>query len=197
MKYLKAALLLVTALVGSGTAQENVHFLTVLSYQWTTTHNVLTFTWPGHANTSCNSSTYVNGNIDMNGSVSNSGYVRMSGNVSGTETTSSRCSTTYTPPTTQSIDIQKPIVYILADTESSRMVLTCTRNVRWSQCIALDPGVFEARNRNGHLEVSVTKKGKPEWVKFAIIQQTAFSEQEQQEHSEALGRKSRRRYQNL
>jgi hypothetical protein len=58
------------------------------------------------------------------------------------------------------------------------MVLTCTRNVRWSQCQALNPGQFLARMENGHFEVQgVSGKGKEEWVKFDIVQQTAISRQ--------------------
>lgn len=190
MKYMIAALLIVISLAGNAVAQENTHFLTVLAYQWTATHKVMTFSWPGRINTSCNGSTHMSGNINMTGTrVSDSGNVNMSGDVSGTETTSNTCETTYTPPSNQSIDIQKPVVFILADTESSRMVLTCTRNVRWSQCIALTPGVFEARNNNGHFEVSTSKNGKTEWIKFNIVQQTAFSQQEQEQRSEALNRK--------
>lgn len=34
-------------------AQDNTFRLTVLGYQWTTTHRTLTFSWPGYANTSC------------------------------------------------------------------------------------------------------------------------------------------------
>jgi hypothetical protein len=131
----------------------------------------------------------MSGSIDMTGHVSDSGNVDMRGDVSGTETTSSTCSTTYTPPTTQSIDIQKPVLFIIADSESSRMVLTCTRNVLWSQCHALNPGTFLARNNNGHFEVQALRKGKEEWVKFDIVQQTAFGEQEQEQKSEALKKK--------
>jgi hypothetical protein len=67
-------------------------------------------------------------------------------------------------------------VFILADSETSRMVLMCTRNVRWSQCHALNPGQFVARNDNGHFEVQATfEKGKEEWVRFDIVQQTGIS----------------------
>jgi len=34
-------------------AQDNTVRLSVLGYRWTTTHNQINFTWPGHANTSC------------------------------------------------------------------------------------------------------------------------------------------------
>src|ERR1022692_1600683 len=122
-------------------AQENTFRLTVLSYQWTTTHKTLTFSWPGYANTSCAGSSNMNG------------YISGSGNISASGTSSDTCSTTYPPPSNQTIDIRKPVVFILADTESSRMVLTCTRNVRWSQCHALNPGPFLGRNDNGHFEV--------------------------------------------
>lgn len=104
------------------------------------------------------------------------GYVSGGGNISASGTTSDTCSTTYTPPTNQNIDIQKPVVFILADTESSRMVLTCTRNVRWSQCHALNPGMFLARNDHGHFEVqALSGKGKGEWIKFDVIQQTTIT----------------------
>jgi hypothetical protein len=150
-------------------AQENAFHLTVLGYQWTTTHKTLTFSWPGHANTSCSGST------DMNG------YVSSGGNISASGTTSDTCSTTYTPPTNQNIDIQKPVVFILAETESSRMVLSCTRNLRWSQCHALNPGEFLGRNDNGHFEVqALSGKGKEEWIKFDILQQTAITKQQTQ-----------------
>jgi hypothetical protein len=98
-------------------AQENTLRLTVLGYQWTTTHKTLTFSWPGYSNTSCN------GNVTMNGNVSG-------GNLYASGTTSNTCSTTYTPPTNQNIEIQKPVVYILADTDSNRMIMTCTRPQR-------------------------------------------------------------------
>jgi hypothetical protein len=144
-------------------AQENDFSINVLAYQWTTTHNTLTFTYPGHADTSCN------GNVDMNGRVSSGG------NFSASATTSDTCSTSFTPPTSQNIDIQKPVVYILADSETSRMVLTCTRNVRWSQCHALNPGQFTARMNKGRFEVqALFGKGKEEWVSFDIVQQTAI-----------------------
>ena len=56
------------------------------------------------------------------------------------------------------------------------MVLTCTRNVRWSQCHALNPGAFLGRNDHGHFEVqALLGKAKEEWVKFDIVQQTAIS----------------------
>ena len=145
-------------------AQENTFRLTVLGYQWTTTHKTLTFSWPGYSNTSCN------GNVNMNGNVSG-------GNIYASGTTSDTCSTTYTPPTNQNIEIQKPVVYILADTDTSRMIMTCTRNVRWSQCHALNPGPFLGRIDHGHFEVQATfGKGKEEWVKFDIVQQNARSQ---------------------
>jgi hypothetical protein len=54
------------------------------------------------------------------------------------------------------------------------MILTCTRNVRWSQCHALNPGFFVARNDKGHFEVQgVSPKGKEEWVRFDVVQQDA------------------------
>jgi len=164
------AILILTALLLSPVlrAQENTFRLSVLGYQWTTTHKTVTFSWPGHANTSCN------GSVDM------SGYVSGGGNISVSGTTANTCSTTYTPPTNQNIDIQKPVVFILADTETNRMVLTCTRNVRWSQCHALNPGQFLARIDKGHFEVqAVSGKGKEEWVKFDVVQQTAISRQQQ------------------
>jgi hypothetical protein len=66
-----------------------------------------------------------------------------------------------------------------ADTNTSRMILTCTRNVRWSQCHALDPGPFLARNDHGHFEVQASfGKGKEEWIKFDVVQQTAISSQQ-------------------
>jgi hypothetical protein len=163
--------LLVAAVLVSvcGLAQENTVHLTVLGYQWTTTHKTLTFSWPGYANTSCSGSTNMNG------------YVSSGGNISASGTSSDTCSTTYTPPTNQNIDIQKPVVFILADTESSRMVLTCTRNVRWSQCHALNPGVFSARNDHGHFEVQASLgKGKEEWINFDVVQQTAITKQQPQ-----------------
>ena len=158
MKVILLALLCVPAW-----AQENTFRLTVLGYQWTTTHKTLTFSWPGYSNTSCN------GNVTMNGNVSG-------GNLYASGTTSNTCSTTYTPPTNQNIEIQKPVVYILADTDSNRMIMTCTRYVRWSQCHALNPGPFLGRIDHGHFEVQATfGKGKEEWVKFDIVQQSAIS----------------------
>jgi hypothetical protein len=168
---MKRAILILTALLFAPVlrAQEDTFRLTVLAYEWTTTHKTVTFSWPGHANTSCN------GNMDMRA------YDTGGGSISASGTTSSTCSTTYTPPTNQNIDIQKPVVFILAETQSSRMVLTCTRNVRWSQCHALNPGVFLARNDHGHFEVQAEfGKGKEGWVKFDIVQQTAISSQEPQ-----------------
>lgn len=147
-------------------AQEGTFRLKVLAYQWTTTHNTMTFSWPGHANTSCNGSSTINAYTSGN-------------NISGTGTNSTSCDTTYTPPTSQNIDIQKPVVFILADTETNRLIFTCTRNVRWSQCHALTPGFFSARNDKGHFEVQgVSGKGKEEWVKFDIVQQNATSRQD-------------------
>lgn len=149
-------------------AQENNLRLTVLGYQWTTTHKTLTFSWPGHANTSCSGNTNINGYIS-------------GGNISASGTSSDTCSTTYTPPTSQNIDIQKPVVFILAETENSRMMLTCTRNVRWSQCHALNPGAFLARNDNGHFEVqALSGRGKEEWIKFDVVQQAAITRQQPQ-----------------
>jgi hypothetical protein len=148
-------------------AQENTFRLTVVSYQWTTSHKTLTFSWPGHSNTSCSGNTNVNG------------YISGGGNFSASGTTSDTCSTTYTPPTNQNIDIQKPVVYILAETENSRMVLTCTRNVRWSQCHALNPGAFMGRNDRGHFEVQgISGKGKEEWIRYDIVQQIALSREQ-------------------
>jgi hypothetical protein len=164
---MKTATMILTALLCGPVlrAQENTFRLTVLGYQWTTTHKTLTFSWPGYANTSCSGSSNMNG------------YVSGTGNISASGTSSDTCSTTYTPPTNQNIDIQKPVVFILADTDTSRMVLTCTRNVRWSQCHALNPGPFLARNDHGHFEVQATfGKGKEEWVKFDAVQQTAITQ---------------------
>lgn len=150
-------------------AQENTFHIDVLAYEWTTTHKTLTFSWPGYSNTSCN------------GNASTSGYASAGGTFSANGTVSNTCSTSYTPPATQNIDVQKPVVYILADSETSRMVLACTRNVRWSQCHALTPGSFLARINNGHFEVQgLEGKGKEEWVRFDVVQQTAISRQEPQ-----------------
>jgi hypothetical protein len=168
---MRRAILILTVLLFSPAlrAQENTFRLTVLGHQWTTTHKTLTFSWPGYANTSCN------GRSNM------SGYISSTGNISANGTTSDTCSTTYTPPTNQNIDIQKAVVFIQAETESSRMLLTCTRNVRWSQCHALNPGQFLARIDNGHFEVkALFGKGKEEWVKFDVVQQTAISRQQPQ-----------------
>jgi hypothetical protein len=61
------------------------------------------------------------------------------------------------------------------------MILTCTRNVRWSQCHALNPGEFLGRNDNGHFEVqALFGKGKEEWIKFDVVQQTAIARQQPQ-----------------
>ena len=148
-------------------AQDNTFHITVLAYQWTTTHNTLNFSWPGYANTSCN------------GSANITGYVSGGGSISASGTSASTCSTSYTPPTNQTIDIQKPVVFIVADSDTSRMVLTCTRNVRWSQCHALNPGQFIARIEKGHFEVQgLSGKGKEEWVRFDVVQQTAIGGQE-------------------
>jgi hypothetical protein len=144
-------------------AQDDTFRLTVLSFQWTTNHRTLTFSWPGYANTSCNGSANINGYIS-------------GGNISATGTSSDTCSTTYTPPSNQNIDIQTPIVFIQAETDDSRMVLTCTRNIRWSQCHSLKPGRFLGRNDNGHLEVQAFfgKNKKEEWVKFDVVQRAAI-----------------------
>jgi hypothetical protein len=166
-----AALLLAALLCGAVLqAQEDTFHLDVLSFQWTTSHKTLTFSWPGHANTSCNGSTNVSGNISAGGNISASG------------TSSDTCSTTFTPPTTQNIDIEKPVLFMVAETESSRMVLTCTRNVRWSQCKSLRPGSFLGRNDNGHFEVRgfFGKDKKEEWIKFDVVQQAAISRQQAQ-----------------
>jgi len=150
-------------------AQESTFRINVLAYQWTETHKTLTFSWPGHANTSCN------------GSVSMNGYAYGGGNFSANGTTSNECSTSYTPPSTQNIDVQKPVVYILAESATSQMVLACVRNVRWSQCHALDPGFFVARLNSGHFEVEGTSgKGKEEWVRFDVVRQTALATQQVQ-----------------
>jgi hypothetical protein len=163
----RVAFIVITWLFGSTlSAQENTSRLNVLAYQWTTTHRTLTFSWPGYSNTSCN------GNVNVSGN-------SFGGNISASGTTSSTCSTTYTPPFNQNIDIQKPVVFILAESETTRMVLTCIRNVRWSQCHALTPGQFLARMDKGHFEVKAAfGNGKDEWVKFDVVQQSAISRQE-------------------
>jgi hypothetical protein len=168
---MKTAIVILASLVCGPVlrAQENTFRLDVLGYQWTTTHRPMTFSWPGHANTSCSGSVYMNGSVSSGGNISASG------------TTYDSCSTIYTPPTNQNIDIQKPVVFILADTDNSRMVLTCTRNVRWSQCQALNPGTFLGRNDHGHFEVqALSGKGKEEWVRYDIVQQTVISRQQPQ-----------------
>lgn len=118
-------------------AQDSTFRLNVLAYQWTTDHRALTFSWPGSSNTSCN------GTSNMSGYVSNQGSFNANG------TSASTCTSTYTPPRNQTIDIRKPVVFIVAETDSNRMVLTCTRNVRWSQCKALNPGMFAIATRKG------------------------------------------------
>jgi hypothetical protein len=125
----------------------------------------MTFNYPGYANSSCNGSGTINAYAYGN-------------SVSGNTTSYANCNTTYTPPTSQNIDIQKPVVFVLADTDTNRLILTCTRNVRWSQCHALNPGFFMARNNKGQFEVqAVSGKGKEEWVKFDIVQQNAITPQ--------------------
>ena len=166
----KNAILILTVLLCAPVlrAQEDTFHLTVRGYQWTTTHKTLSFSWPGYANTSCSGSANING------------YISGGGNISANGTSSDTCSTTYTPPTTQNIDIQKPVLFINAETENSRMVLTCTRNVRWSQCHSLNPGRFLGRNDKGHFEVQAFfgKGKKEEWVRFDIVQQTAINWQQ-------------------
>jgi hypothetical protein len=147
--------------------------LQVLAYQWTTTHKTMTFSWPGYADTSCS------------GNASISGYAN-GNNISATATSNSSCNTTFTPPSTQNIDIQRPVVFIVADSDTSRMILTCSRSVRWSQCHALNPGPFVARNDKGHFEVqAVSGKGKEEWIKFDVVQQTAISRPDPEKHTAA------------
>jgi hypothetical protein len=158
---MQKALLFVLLMCIPSLGQETFR-LTVLGYQWTTSHRTLTFSWPGHANTSCNGMVYANGVVSGN-------------NVTVNGTSSDNCSTTFTPPSNQNIEVMKPVVYILAESETSRMVLTCTRNVRWSQCHALDPGAFMARLNSGHFEVSASTGKKDEWVKFDVVQQTAIT----------------------
>ena len=152
--------------VGSLTAQDTVR-LQVLSYEWTTTHRPINFSWPGSSSTSCNSNASIQGNAYANGSFNAYG------------TTNGSCQTTFNPPINQTIDVEKPVVYILAETDSSRMILTCTRNVRWSQCEALNPGTFFARNLNGHFEVSAVSKGKSIWTRYEIVNQVAIVRQAQ------------------
>ena len=133
------------------------------SYQWTTSHNRVSFTWQGHSNTSCN------------GTSNGTGYASGSGTFSANGTSYESCSTTFTPPNTQTIDVQKPVVFVLAETANSRMVLSCTRNVRWSQCEALSPGFWLARFDRGHFEVQGgNSKGKAYWVRFDVVQQSAI-----------------------
>lgn len=163
MRKIAVSVLLFVSCIDLLFAQDNTFRIQVLAYQWTTTRRTLTFSWPGYANTSCSGTSYVNGYASGSSIYANG-------------TSSDTCSTTYTPPTNQSIDILKPVVYILADSATSRMMLTCTRNVRWSQCHALNPGAFLARTDHGHFEVQgVSTKGKEEWVKFDIVQQTSIS----------------------
>jgi hypothetical protein len=83
--------LLVLSMSPALKAQENTFRLRVLSYQWTTTHSTMTFSWPGYANTSCNGNSTINGY----------GY---GNNISATGTSSASCNTTYTPPANQNID---------------------------------------------------------------------------------------------
>lgn len=145
-------------------AQDQTFSLNVLGYQWTTTHRALTFTWAGHADSTCN------GNSNLNG------YVSSGGNFTAYGTSYGSCSATYTPPVNQTIDIRKPVMYVLAQTEHRRMVLTCTRNVRWSQCHALNPGEFTARMNRGYLEVeALSNRGKAKWVKFDVLEQFLIS----------------------
>jgi hypothetical protein len=149
---MKKTTLLLVVLMSSLTAkgQDTTFRINVLAYQWTTTHKTLTFSWPGYANTFCG------GTINTNGTVYNGGF-------SANSTTSNSCSASYTPPSTQNIDVQKPVVYILADSANARMILTCIRNVRWSQCHALNPGQFIARIEKGRFEVQGQfDKGKEE-----------------------------------
>ena len=144
-------------------AQDGTFRVTVLSYQWTTSHNPVSFTWQGHSNTSCN------------GTSNGTGYASGSGTFSANGTSYESCSTTFTPPNTQTIDVQKPVVFVLAETANSRMVLSCTRNVRWSQCEALSPGFWLARFDRGHFEVQGgNSKGKAYWVRFDVVQQSAI-----------------------
>jgi hypothetical protein len=153
-------------------AQENSFGISVHDYPRTTTHKTLTFSWPGYANTSCN------GSVSMNGFASGGGNFSTNGTTSNTCNT---CSTSYTPSGTQNNDVQKPVVYILAESETSRIVPTCTRNVRWSQCHSLNHGTFVARLNDGHFEVqAVLGIGKEEWLRFDRVQQTAMSGQQPQ-----------------
>ncbi|MFZ0663092.1 MAG: SEL1-like repeat protein [Acidobacteriaceae bacterium] len=85
------------------------------------------------------------------------------------------------------------MVYILAQTVNSRMVLTCTRNARWSQCNALNPGSFTARIHDGHLEVeALSGRNKEKWIKFDVVEQFAIARQQSPPStSENTGRNTR------
>src|SRR5215467_6680539 len=88
------------------------------------------------------------------------------------------CTTTYTPPIHRDYDAQYPEVYILADTATRRLVLTCTRYWGGSKCFALDPDVYTARWKKGYLEVQVFgKKNKEEWIKYAVQQESVITKQ--------------------
>ena len=64
----------------------------------------------GYANSSCNGSGTINAYAYGN-------------SVSGNTTSYANCSTTYTPPTSQNIDIQKPVVFVLADRSTKKPVI--------------------------------------------------------------------------
>lgn len=145
--------------------------INVLAEQWTTTHHPFTWTTAGYSNSSCSGTGTVNGNANAT-TYGNT----TTGNINANGYSNSNCSTTFTPPSNQTIDIQKPVVYVLAESATTRMVLSCTKQVRFgSQCEGLNPGTFTARfDEKGNFEVQGLKGKKEEWVKYNVVQQSAI-----------------------
>jgi hypothetical protein len=147
--------------------------INVLTEQWTTTHHPFTWTTAGHSNSSCS------GTGTINGTVNATTYGNTTtGSVNANSYSNSNCSTTFTPPSSQTIDVQKPVVYVLAESATTRMVLSCTKQVRFgSQCEGLNPGTFTARfDEKGNFEVQGLKGKKEEWVEYNVVQQSAIQQ---------------------
>src|ERR1700677_1836643 len=151
MRLMLAATLLLFA---TAVRAQQTMTINVLAEQWTTTHHPFTWTTAGRASSSCTGTETINGNYTA---TTNGNYTN--GNISANGNSNSNCSGTFTPPSSQTIDVQKPVVYVLAESNTTRMVLSCTRQVRFgSQCEGLNPGTFNARiDDKGHFEVEAMK----------------------------------------
>jgi hypothetical protein len=127
-------------------------------------NHLWTYTWPGHINTNCASTSNINGTPMATGA----GTAMVSGSVD----TQTNCASTSTPAQTKTLNFAtaQNLVVAVDMQRGQQYLLECTAHWRGSQCHGLLNGYFNAFIENDTVTVNVRNRGKNMEIKYYVLQ---------------------------